>query len=188
METVHAPGPGVIGIGVDPQVGIGQRALLGEGERRLPALGVRSIAGRGLAEFSKALGGLRALAVSHRHFHTVMVDWGHTFNYSVRIHADNRPWVMRPGSHVQFWTGESTELARGMTWFRCGGHFPGSAALHHDREGGGLFTGDTFHVNPDRCTVGLMYVSLIASSVSAATVRQVVRAVERFEICPIYRQ
>jgi len=31
-NTVHQQGPGVIGVGVDPQVGIGQRALLIRGK------------------------------------------------------------------------------------------------------------------------------------------------------------
>src|SRR5215471_14246843 len=66
------------------------------------------------------------------------------------IHAANRPWVIRPHASIHYWEGETMELHGGMTLVRCGAHFPGSAILHHDRDGGEIFTGDTFHVNPDR--------------------------------------
>lgn len=187
-NTVHTQGVGVIGIGVDPQVGIGQRALLVSGSDGYVLWDCVPLLDDGLAEFIKALGGLRAIAVSHPHFHTAMVDWAHTFNCSVYIHADNRRWVMRPDSHVQFWTSETIEIARGMTLVRCGGHFPGSAVLHHDREGGEIFTGDTFHVNPDHRSVGVMHGFPNYIPVSAATVLKVAQAVEPFEFRRIYGQ
>jgi glyoxylase-like metal-dependent hydrolase (beta-lactamase superfamily II) len=187
-NTVHAQGPGVIGVGVDPLVGIGQRALL-----------IRRVNGNvlwdcvpflddGMVELIKALGGLHAIAVSHPHFHTSMVDWAKTFECSVYIHAGNRPWVMRPDPRVHFWEGKTMELAEDVTLVHCGGHFPGSAVLHHDRDGGELFTGDTFHVNPDRYSVGMMYSFPNYIPMSAATVRSVARSVESFEFRRIYGQ
>lgn len=187
-NTVHAQGAGVIGIGVDPQVGIGQRALLIRGVERNVLWDCIPLLDDGLAELIHALGGLRAIAVSHPHFHTCMVDWAHTFDCSVYIHADNQPWVMRPDASIRFWEGETMELGGGATLVRCGGHFPGSAVLHHDRDGGEIFTGDTFHVNPDRRTVGMMYSFPNYVPVSGAAARRASRAVESLEFRRIYGQ
>jgi glyoxylase-like metal-dependent hydrolase (beta-lactamase superfamily II) len=95
---------------------------------------------------------------------------------------------MRPDRSIRFWEGEALELGGGMTLVRCGGHFPGSAVLHHDRDGGEIFTGDTFHVNTDRRTVGMMYSFPNYVPVSTTTVRRVSRAIESFEFRRIYGQ
>ena len=187
-NTVHTQGEGVTGIGVDPQVGIGQRALMVRGIDGNVLWDCVPLLDEGLAELIRALGGIRAIAVSHPHFHTSMVDWAHTFGCPVYIHASNRPWVMRPDPSVRFWEGETAEVARGMTLVHCGGHFPGSAVLYHDRDGGELFTGDSFHVNPDRQTVGVMYGFPNYIPVSTRTIRHVARAVEPFEFRRIYGQ
>lgn len=187
-NTVHAQGEGVIGIGVDPQVGIGQRALLIRGNDGNVLWDCVPLLDDGLAELIKALGGLRAIAVSHPHFHTSMVDWAHSFGCPIYIHAGNREWVMRPDPSVRFWDGEGMELARGITLIRCGGHFPGSAVLHHDRDGGEIFTGDTFHVNPDHRTVGVMYSFPNFIPVSAAAVSRAARSVESFDFRRVYGQ
>ena len=187
-NTIHQQGPGVIGIGVEPQVGIGQRALLIRGTAANVLWDCVPLLDDGLAELIKALGGLRAVAISHPHFHTSMVDWAHAFDCPVYIHAANRRWVMRPDESIKFWDGETIKLGTDMTLVRCGGHFPGSAILHHSRDGGEIFTGDTFHVNPDHRSVGVMYSFPNYIPVSAAKVRQVAAAVEPYEFRRVYGQ
>ena len=49
-------------------------------------------------------------------------------------------------------------------------------------------TGDIFHVNPDRRTVGMMYSFPNYVPVSSATVRRVLPAIESFEFLRIYGQ
>ena len=52
------------------------------------------------------------------------------------------------------------KLSRDVTLIRCGGHFPGSAALHWasgPRPGGALFPGDALQVAMDRRHVAFMY-------------------------------
>ena len=187
-NTVHAQGPGVIGIGVDPQVGIGQRALLVRGTEGNVLWDCVPLLDDALIELIQAIGGLRAIAVSHPHFHTAMVDWAHAFRCPVYIHGANSPWVMRPNPSIRFWDTETLELMRGMTLIRCGGHFPGSTVLHHDRDGGELFTGDTLFVNPDLSSVAVMYAFPNHIPVSATKVRQVAAAVHSFEFRRLYGQ
>jgi glyoxylase-like metal-dependent hydrolase (beta-lactamase superfamily II) len=187
-NTVHIQGERVIGIGVDPQVGIGQRALLIRGKDGNVLWDCVALLDDGVAELIKAAGSLRAIAVSHPHFHNSMVDWAHVFGCPVYIHSANRPWVMRPDPSIRFWDGGRMELAPGMTLIHCGGHFPGSSVLHHDRDGGELFTGDTLYVNPDHRSVTVMYSFPNYVPVSAAEVRRVGDAVEPFEFRRLYGQ
>jgi glyoxylase-like metal-dependent hydrolase (beta-lactamase superfamily II) len=183
---VRTEGPGVIGIGVDPQIAIGQRALLVRGAVGNVLWDCVPLLDDALGEMIDGMGGLHAIAISHPHFHSSMVDWAHAFGCPVYVHADNREWVMRPDPSVRFWEGETMELGGGITLVRCGGHFPGSAVLHHARDGGEIFTGDTFYVNPDRSTVAMMYSFPNHVPLSAATARRVAGAVELFEFGRIY--
>jgi hypothetical protein len=187
-NTVHTQGSGVIGIGVDPQVGIGQRALLVRGAEGNALWDCVPLLDDGLAAMIQGLGGLRFVALSHPHFHTSMVEWAHAFGCTVYVHAANRPWVMRPDPSIHFWEGDTFTVGEGMTLVRCGGHFPGSSVLHCNRDGGELFTGDTFHVNPDRRSVGTMYSFPNYVPVSTGTAGRLLRAVEPFEFRRVYGQ
>jgi len=76
---------------------------------------------------------VRAIAVSHPHFHTTMVEWARAFDAPVLLHADDRAHVVRPDPAVRFWSGETRALddvgVPGLTLVRCGGHFAGSTVL-----------------------------------------------------------
>jgi hypothetical protein len=185
-NTIRAEGPGVMGIGMEPQVGIGQRALLVRGAEGNVLWDCLPLLDDALAEMIRGIGGLRAIAISHPHFHTSMVDWAHAFGCPVYVHAGNREWVMRPDPVVEFWEGDTLELGGGITLVRCGGHFPGSAILHHGRGGGEIFGGDTLFVNPDRRTVGMMYSFPNHVPLSPAMVRRVAGAVDPFAFQRIY--
>lgn len=185
-NAIRAEGPGVIGIGVEPQIAIGQRALLVRGAEGNVLWDCVPLLDDALVEMIHGLGGLRAVAVSHPHFHTVMVEWAHAFGCPVYVHAGNREWVMRPDPAIRFWEGQTLEIGGGMTLVRCGGHFPGSAILHHARDGGEIFGGDTLFVNPDRRTVAMMYSFPNHVPLSPAAVRRVAGAAEPFEFRRIY--
>ena len=59
-----------------------------------------------------------------------MDGWARTFDCPVYIHELDREWVQGPKERIRFWSGETLELAPGVTIVRLGGHFPGSAFLH----------------------------------------------------------
>ncbi|HYH81330.1 MAG TPA: MBL fold metallo-hydrolase [Longimicrobium sp.] len=183
---VRTEGPGVLGIGVEPQMAIGQRALLVRGAEGNVLWDCVPLLDEGVAEMIRGLGGLRAIAVSHPHFHASMVDWAHAFGCPVYVHAGNREWVLRPDPAVRYWEGETMALGGGMTLVRCGGHFPGSAVLHHAGDGGAILAGDTVYVNPDGRTVGMMYSFPNHVPLSAGAVRRVAGALEPFAFRRIY--
>jgi len=112
-----------------------------------------------------------------------MVEWSRAFDAPIYLHADNRPWVMRPDDAVEFWEGDARDVLPGLTVVRCGGHFPGSSALHWADGAGGrgaLFTGDTLMVVSDRRYVSFMYSYPNLIPLNARAVRRIVAAVEPY--------
>ena len=75
-------------------------------------------------------GGLAAIAISHPHYYSAMVEWAHAFACPIYLHEAERKWVMRPDPAVRFWDGETHELGGGLTLIRCGGHYEGGQVLH----------------------------------------------------------
>ena len=122
--------PGLIGIGTFPAFAIGQRALL----LRTPGGNVLwdciSFIDDATIEIVQALGGVSAIAISHPHYYSSMVEWGRAFGATVWLHAADRQWVMRPDPCVQFWDTETRGIAPGATLIRAGGHFAGGTVLH----------------------------------------------------------
>jgi metallo-beta-lactamase superfamily protein len=134
-------------------------------------------------------GGIAAIAISHPHFYSSMVEWSRAFDAPIILHADNRPWVMRPDEAIRFWEGETREVLPGVTLVRCGGHFPGSSALHWGAGAdgrGALFTGDTIMVVSDRRYVSFMYSFPNLIPLSPRVVRSVVAAVEPYDFERLY--
>ena len=77
----------------------------------------------------------------------------------ITIHEADREWVQRPHPSIEFWSGDTLSISD-VTLIRCGGHFPGSTALHWPngpRAGGALFSGDALQVGLDRRHVSFMY-------------------------------
>ena len=133
-------------------------------------------------------GGLAAIAISHPHFYSSMVEWSWAFGgVPILLHGSNRPWVMRGDDTIHYWEGETHQVLPGVTLIRCGGHFPGSTVLHWTAEGqGALFTGDTIMVVPDRRYVSFMYSFPNLIPLDEASVRGIVAAVEPFDYARIY--
>lgn len=181
--------PGLMGIGTEPRFAIGQRALL----VRTPAGNILwdciSLLDDATVDIIRALGGVRAIAISHPHFYTAMVEWARAFGAPVLLHAADREWVMRPDPAVEFWDGETRDLGGGATLIRCGGHFAGGTVMHWADGAAGrgaLLTGDTLQVVPDRRWVSFMrsYPNLIP--LDAGTVRRIAAAVQPFAFDRIY--
>lgn len=134
-------------------------------------------------------GGLAAIAISHPHFHTTLVEWSRAFDAPVYIHRGNQPWVMRPDDAVHFWEGDALELLPGVTMIRCGGHFPGSSVLHwaDGADGrGALFTGDTIFPVADVRWVTFMYSYPNLIPLDAGTVQRIIDAVEPYPFDTLY--
>ena len=152
--------PRLIGIGTQPAFAIGQRALLIQSIEGNVLWDCISLLDEATIAVVKALGGIRAIAISHPHYYSSMVEWSHAFDAPIYLHADDSVHVMRPDDAIEFWLGEEKPLWDSMTLIRCGGHFPGGTVLHWPAgaEGrGALLVGDILTVVSDRRYVSFMY-------------------------------
>ncbi len=181
--------PGLFGIGTFPHFAIGQRALL----LQTPAGNVLwdcvSLLDDATVEIVRALGGLAAIAVSHPHFYTAMVDWAHAFGAPVHLHAADRDWVMRPDKALQFWEGESKDLLPGITLIRAGGHFPGGTVLHWKAGAGGrgaLLSSDMAQVARDRKGVSFLWSYPNMIPLPTREVERMAACIARFQFETVY--
>lgn len=181
--------PGLTGIRTEPQVAIGQQACLIQSPAGNVLWESISFIDAETVEAVRRLGGVRAIAISHPHFYSSMIEWSRAFDAPIYLHASNREWVMRPDPAIVYWDLETYPLADGLTLIRCGGHFPGSTVLHWaaGAEGrGALLTGDTITVVADRRYVSFLYSYPNQVPLPASAIRGIVAAVEPFQYDRIY--
>ncbi len=185
--------PGIVGVGSQPSFAIGQRALfvrtaggnvLWDCVATLDAATVTTI---------KGLGGLSAIAISHPHFYTTMVEWAHAFGCPIHLHAADKAWIMRPDPAIELWDGETHKLWDGVTLIRCGGHFEGGTVLHWQERAkdgaqgrGVVCAGDILTVATDRKWLSFMrsYPNFIP--LSAREVERIARAMAPFSFDVLY--
>ena len=181
--------PNLLGIGTVPAFAIGQRALL----LRTPAGNILwdciTLLDDATIELVQSLGGLYAIAISHPHYYSAMVQWAHAFDAPVWLHEADRGHVLRPDPSLHFWSGATHALAGGITLVNAPGHYDGGTMLHWSGGAGGqgaLFTGDIIQLLPDRHWVSFMrsYPNLIP--LPASTVRGIEAAVAPFAFDRLY--
>jgi len=147
-------------IATQPKVGIGQRALLVRQPEGNVLWDCISLLDDATVDLVRALGGITAIAISHPHYYTTMVEWAHEFRCPVWLHEADRKWVMRDDPLLRFWSGDTLDLQGGTRLLRLGGHFEGGTVLHwpQGNEGRGtLLSGDILQVVPDRRHVSFMW-------------------------------
>lgn len=152
--------PDLFQIQTHPNFAIGQRALLVRTPQGNILWDCVALIDDATIELVRGLGGLRTIAISHPHYYTTCQDWARAFNCHIHLHAADREWLMRPDPAVQFWEGESSALADGVTLVRLGGHYPGGTVLHwaSGADGqGALLTGDILQVAMDTRRVSFMW-------------------------------
>ncbi|MGM4903425.1 MBL fold metallo-hydrolase [Tardiphaga sp. 866_E4_N2_1] len=163
LERSHMPAfrdeAGLIGIGIMPAFGINQRALLVPTDQGYVMWDCVSLLSDVMVDLIKGLGGLRAVAISHPHYYTTMVEWGRTFDVPVYVHEADREWIMRKDDCLTLWQGDTREIAPGMTLVRLGGHYDGGTIMHWAQGANGrgaLLSGDILQVVADRKHLGFM--------------------------------
>ncbi|HLV97329.1 MAG TPA: MBL fold metallo-hydrolase [Ktedonobacterales bacterium] len=152
--------PALMGIGTTPSFAIGQRALLVQTKQGNVLWDCITFLDEKTVQAVQDLGGIAAIAISHPHYYSSMIEWAERFQAPVYLHAADRQWVMRPDERINFWSGETLALPDGLTLVRLGGHFAGGTVLHWPQgaEGRGvLLAGDIINVVADRAWVSFMY-------------------------------
>jgi hypothetical protein len=181
--------PRLLGIGTEPEFAIGQRALL----LQSPAGNllwdcITLLDDQTVAEVD-ARGGIRAIAISHPHYYSAIVEWAERFDAQIFLHAADREWVMRKSGRIEFWEGKTLSLWDDLTLINCGGHFEGGTILHWAAAAdarGALLTGDIIQVVQDRRYVSFMrsYPNLIP--LGHAAIQQILERVQPLAFEQIY--
>jgi hypothetical protein len=181
-NTIHEEEPGLHSIHPQPKIGIGQRAFLvrtPEGNLLwdcVPHLDEETL------EVVRGLGGIAAIAVSHPHYYTTMVEWSHAFaGAPIHIHRADESWVLRPDPVVRFWEGATKELFAGLKLIHTGGHFEGFQVLHWPAgadQKAVLLSGDQPQVCQDRRWVSFLYSYPNMIPLPAPAIRRIVAALQ----------
>ena len=111
------------------------------------------------AAFILSKGGLKAIAISHPHYYSLMAAWAKVFDCPIYLHEADQEWIMDERSHIALWSGKNKALWDDISLVHTPGHFPGSTVLHlpHHGSQGALLTGDSVFVTRDRKQVSFMY-------------------------------
>ncbi len=174
----------------EPKFGIGQRAFLIQTDQGNLLWDCITLLDDPTREAVRRLGGIRAIAISHPHYYSAMVEWSRAFgDVPIYLHESEQPWVMRTDNAVQFWKGEERELWKGLRLVRTGGHFEGYQVLHWpDGAGdkGVLMSGDQPQVCMDRRWVSFMWSYPNMIPLSPAKIRKIVKALEPLPFDRVY--
>jgi hypothetical protein len=189
-NLIEEEGDSLFGIGTEPSFAIGQRALLVQSPNGNLLWDCVTLLDDQMIARVNELGGIRAIAISHPHFYSGMVEWSRAFDDApIHLHAADGAWVMRDDHSLRFWEGTTLQLWDGMTLIHCGGHFDGGTVLHWPGGAGGrgaLLSGDIVQVVMDRRYVSFMrsYPNLIP--LPATAIFQILERIEPFAFEQIY--
>jgi hypothetical protein len=176
--------PNLMSIESFPRFGIGQRAMLVRTPHGNILWDCIALLDRGTIELVTALGGIKAIAISHPHYYTTLVEWSQAFGAPVYLHAADRQWIMRNDPGIKLWEGDTQELFSGATLIRVGGHFPGGTVMHW-RDGaegkGALLPGDNVQVVSDNKSVSFMWSYPNLIPLSGPSIEGIVRALKPFQ-------
>ncbi len=184
--------PGLITVNTVPSFAIGQQAHLIRTSGGNLLWESISLCDSATIERIRERGGIDAIAISHPHFYSAMVEWSHAFGgVPIWLHAADREWVMRPDPAIRYWDGETVDPlpGSGLTLIRVGGHFPGSTVLYWPAGAGGrgvLFSGDMPQVAQDPRWVSFLYSYPNMIPLSAAKVRRIANTLAAYRFDRIY--
>ncbi len=153
--------PRLYSIVTEPAFAIGERAFLLQTSQGNVLWDCVALLDAATIHSINQLGGLAAIAISHPHYYTTMVEWSLAFNNApIHIHSADRNWVTRPHANIQFWLGTSKRLFGDLVLRNTPGHFDGYQVLHWPSGADGrgvLLSGDQPQVCMDLRWVSFMY-------------------------------
>lgn len=180
---------GLTTIETTPAFGINQRAFIAQTPAGNVLWDCIALVDDATIDLVKGFGGVVAIAISHPHYYTTMLEWSRALGgVPIYLHAADREWVIRGGDAVQFWDGDTKPIGPGVTLIRLGGHFAGGTVLHWAGWGEGrgvVLAGDILQVVPSgHVSFMWSYPNLIP--LSAAKVRRIADILEPFAFDAVY--
>ena len=177
-------------IHTEPQFAIGERAFLLQTPQGNVLWDCLALLDQPTIEAIRGLGGIAAIAISHPHYYTTMLEWSLAFdNAPIHLHAADRPWVMRPHANIQHWTGDSRNLLADAILIHTPGHFDGYQVLYWPGGADGkgvLLSGDQPQVCMNTGWVSFMYSYPNYIPLGAQAIQEIVRRLDPYEFDRIY--
>jgi hypothetical protein len=160
-NIIEKVAPNLYAIHTTPHFGIGQRAYLLVSPGGNILWDCITNLDASTVDLIQKMGGIQAIALSHPHYFSSIVEWSHAFDKApVYVHAADTQWLGRQDPVIQLWKGARLPLWDGISLVLLGGHFPGGNILHWPAGAdgkGALLVGDVIQVCPDQKTVSFMY-------------------------------
>lgn len=189
-NTFAAEESGLYSIHTQPSFAIDQRAFLVRTPEGNLLWDCIALIDESTVEAIRSLGGLAAIAISHPHYYTTMVEWSERFDgVPIYLHEADKQWPQRPSDKINFWAGATQRLFGQLKLIHCAGHFDGFQVLHWPGGAdarGALLTGDQPQVAMDRRWVSFLYSYPNMVPLGAPAVRRIVRSLEPFQFDRIY--
>ncbi len=180
----------LLGVGIVERFAIPQRGLLAPTDAGNVLWDCISVVTDHAVRQLNAAGGVDAIAISHPHFYSAMVEWSNAFGgVPIHLHHADRNWIAYPAPQVRWWTGDELRLSTTVRLIHLPGHFPGSAALHWTDAPGGrsvLLAGDSIHVAGDRRHISVMHSVPNFLPVGPSTIHDLRRRLHGLEIDDVY--
>ena len=189
-NSIEQEEPGLYSIHTEPHFAIGERAFLLQTPKGTVLWDCLALLDQPTIDAVHNLGGIAAIAISHPHYYTTMVDWSLTFdNAPIHLHSADRQWLMRPHANIQHWSGDRRKLVDDLVLVHTPGHFDGFQVLHWpqgaDRKGV-LLSGDQPQVCMDTGWVSFMYSYPNYVPLGARAIEQIVTRLEPYKFDRIY--
>lgn len=185
-NVVDRVADGLYSVVTKPHFGIGQRAYLVQTSEGNLLWDCVSLCDPDTVSTLWAHGGVAAIAISHPHYYSTMLEWSEAFGgIPIYLHAADRKWVQRDGGAIEYWDGFTKPILKDLTLVHCGGHFDGGTVLHW-KQGDGLLTGDILQVCPDRKHFGFMYSYPNYIPLGPAAIHHIVKSLAPFEFDNAY--
>jgi len=189
-NTLREEEPNLHSINCAPSFGIGQRAFVVQTPAGNLLWDCLALIDDATIARVNELGGLRAIAISHPHYYTTMIEWSRAFGgVPILLHEDDRSWVMRPDPCIEYWHGERRDLFGGLALVRSGGHFAGYQVCQWPAgaEGRGvLLAGDQPQIGMNPEIVSFMWSYPNFLPLGPAAVKQIVASLEPLTYDRIY--
>jgi len=182
--------PGLYSIHTEPAFGIGERAFVLQTPSGNVLWDCIALLDSATIAAVQNLGGITAIAISHPHYYTTMVEWSLAFGSApIHLHAADQRWVMRPHANVQFWTGDTKPVLDDLLLIHTPGHFDGYQVLHWPGGAAGkgaLLSGDQPQVCLDRRWVSFMTSYPNYIPLGPRAVKRIVNTLRPYRVDRIY--
>lgn len=181
---------GVTTLWLSPRFAIGQRAFLIPQPQGMVMWECLPTVTDAAVERIAGMGGVQAIAISHPHFYSAMLEWSEALGgVPIYLHEADDDWVRFDSPFLRFWGGDRFQLTDAVDLVHLPGHFEGSTGLlwkNGPRPGGSLFPGDAIQIGMDRRIASFMYSYPNAIPLGRKSLAQLKAKVDPLEFKDLY--